>query len=248
MNRSSKTKEQLLLEIEELRTKLKTAERGPQELGKGLQAGMTEGKRTDQVLEDLVKFETLLAELSARFVNLPSDGMDSYIAVAQRRICELLGLDRFVLWEVSDEDPGTMFLTHLYYSSTGPLPDRPMGSRDFYPWSTHKLLNKETVIISRITDLPTEAARDRESCRVNGTRSVVGIPLSVGEGPVLGALTFGIMREERSWPESVVRGFRLIAEVFANVLERKRMDDQLREHIREIEELKEGLEKENIYL
>ena len=43
--------------------------------------------------------------------------------------------------------------------------------------------------------------------------------------------------------------------MFANALarkkadtERKRMEDQLREHLREIEELKQRLEKENIYL
>lgn len=276
MNKSSKTKKQLLPEIEEIRTKLKAAEWHPHETGEQLRAERTGRKWPEDAceereelkeeraadwgaaneqpdlsqdsLEERLKFETLLAELSAHFVNLPSDQIDSYIADAQRRICELLGLDRSVLWEVSDEDPGTMFLTHLHYSSSGLLPDRPMSSRDFYPWFTHNVLNKETVIISRITDLPAEAARDRGNCRVDGTRSVVAIPLSVGEGPVLGALTFGIMREERPWSESVVRGFRLIAEVFTNALERKRMDGQLREHIREIEELKERLEKENICL
>lgn len=276
MNKSSKTKKQLLPEIEEIRTKLKAAERHPHETGEQLRAERTGRKWPEDAceereelkeervadwgaaneqpdlsqdsLEERLKFETLLAELSAHFVNLPSDQIDSYIADAQRRICEFLGLDRSVLWEVSDKDPGTMFLTHLHYSSSGLLPDRPMSSRDFYPWFTHNVLDKETVIISRITDLPAEAARDRENCRVDGTRSVVAIPLSVGEGPVLGALTFGIMREERPWSESVVRGFRLIAEVFTNALERKRMDGQLREHIREIEELKERLEKENICL
>jgi transcriptional regulator with GAF, ATPase, and Fis domain len=43
-------------------------------------------------------------------------------------------------------------------------------------------------------------------------------------------------------------GFKLIAQVFANALERKRMDDRLHGHVREIEQLKERLEKENIFL
>ena len=43
-------------------------------------------------------------------------------------------------------------------------------------------------------------------------------------------------------------GFKLITQVFANALERKRMDGRLRGHIREIEELKERLERENVYL
>ena len=61
-------------------------------------------------------------------------------------------------------------------------------------------------------------------------------------------LTFAVTHEERDWPEAVVKGLQLIAQVFANALERKRMEGQLREHMREIEELKERLERENIYL
>jgi transcriptional regulator with GAF, ATPase, and Fis domain len=56
------------------------------------------------------------------------------------------------------------------------------------------------------------------------------------------------MREERDWPETVVKGFRLIAQVFANALARKRADEQLKKHVGEIEKLKQRLERENIYL
>ena len=41
-------------------------------------------------------------------------------------------------------------------------------------------------------------------------------------------LTFVVMREERSWPETVVTGFKLIAQVFANALARKRTEQALR--------------------
>jgi transcriptional regulator with GAF, ATPase, and Fis domain len=61
-------------------------------------------------------------------------------------------------------------------------------------------------------------------------------------------LTFAVMREERSWSETVVKGFRLVAQVFANALARKRADEQLRKHVGEIEELKQRLERENIFL
>jgi transcriptional regulator with GAF, ATPase, and Fis domain len=56
------------------------------------------------------------------------------------------------------------------------------------------------------------------------------------------------MREERSWPETVVKGFELISQVFANALARKRADEQLKKYVGEIENLKQQLESENIYL
>jgi transcriptional regulator with GAF, ATPase, and Fis domain len=56
------------------------------------------------------------------------------------------------------------------------------------------------------------------------------------------------LREERDWPETIVRGFQLVAQVFANALARKRAEEQLKKHVGEIEELKQRLERENIFL
>ena len=248
MNRSSKTRQQLLLEIKELRTMLGVAQQRLQEVNERLHAGMTEPKGTEQVLEERLKFETLLAELSARFVNLPADRIDGEIEDAQHRICELLDIDRSTLWQVREGDPGTLLLTNLHQPQDILTPPEKMNAREFFPWVSEKVLSGETVSFSRLTDLPAEAERDRESFRPYNSKSAVFVPLSVGEGQVFGVLGFAVVREARLWPETVVMGFKLIAQVFANALERKQMDDQLREHIREIEELKERLERENVYL
>jgi transcriptional regulator with GAF, ATPase, and Fis domain len=205
-------------------------------------------KHAEEMLKRQVRFETLLADISARFVNLPSDRIESEIEDAQLRICELLDIDRATLWQVSEEDPGMLLLTHLYQPQGITTPPDLMNAWDFFPWTAQKVLGGETVAISKITDLPQEANRDRENFRAYSTKSGVYVPLSVGEGPVFGLLTFAVLNEERSWPEKVVMGFKLIAQVFANALERKRMDDQLREHIQEIAQLKERLEQENIFL
>ena len=49
-------------------------------------------------LEERLRFETLLAETSARFINVPAERIDGEIENAQRRICELLDIDRSTLW------------------------------------------------------------------------------------------------------------------------------------------------------
>ena len=67
---------------------------------------ITGHKRAEQALEERLRFEALLAELSAHFVNLPSDQIGSEIEDAQRRICELLDLDRSTLWQVCEGEPG----------------------------------------------------------------------------------------------------------------------------------------------
>ena len=57
------------------------------------------------MLEERLKFERLLGEISGCFVNVPADEVDREIMDAQRRICELLDLDLLVLWQLTGEAP-----------------------------------------------------------------------------------------------------------------------------------------------
>lgn len=89
-----------------------------------------------------------------------------------------------------------------------------------FPWIRRKVLSGETIVIAKLSDRPAEAGRDRESFCLFGTKSNVLVPLSAGGGPPFGLLIFVAMREERDWPETIVRGFQLIAQVFASSLVR----------------------------
>ena len=87
---------------------------------------ISERKRTEAELADRFRFETLLAELSARFVHVPADQIDGEIEDAQRRVCESLALDACSLWQVMPEAPNFIPLTH-YLSAVGGGPD-PRGA------------------------------------------------------------------------------------------------------------------------
>jgi two-component system, NarL family, sensor kinase len=186
----------------------------------------------EERLKERLQFETLLAELSARFVNLPADRIDSEIEDAQRRICEHLDLDRSTLWQVCEREPGTLLLTHLHQPPESLPPPERMNAGSFVPWVAQKVLAGEMVTFSKLIDLPPEAGRDRETARAYGAKSGVFVPLSVGEEPVIGVLTFVVMHEERSWQETDVTRFKLIAQVFANALARKQAEMALGERLR----------------
>src|SRR5208337_3653889 len=68
---------------------------------------------TGAELGEQLSFETLLADVSASFVNLPADQIDDNIENAQRRICECLDIDHASLWQSSQSEPGILLLTHL---------------------------------------------------------------------------------------------------------------------------------------
>ena len=241
MNKNSKTREQLLLEIEDLRRGLDAARQR-------LQAADAQRADAEENLKERLKFEGLLAEISARFVNLPGERIDSDIVDAQRRICELLDLDRSALFQIREGAPGVMALRCLYQSKGTPAVSEGVNVSDLFPWAVQKVLSREMVTVGKMSDLPPEAARDRENWRLYGTKSTVVFPLSIGGGPIFGALSFVAIREERDWPERIVKGFQVIAQVFANAVARERSDEEIRNYLQKIEELKGRLEQENIYL
>jgi PAS domain S-box-containing protein len=187
-----------------------------------------ERRRSRAELEERLQFETLLADLSARFVALTADQVDREIEDAQRRVCELLDLERSTLWQSSGADPSAAIrLTHMYQSSGAPAP-KGLGGNTLFPWTAYKVLSGETILVSKMEDLPPDAARDRDTWHRYGTKSTLVVPLLAGGGTILGALSFAQLREERAWPERVVKYLQLIAQVFANALSRKKADEALR--------------------
>ena len=179
-------------------------------------------------LEERLRFETLLVEISARFVNLSADRIDDEIEDAQRRICESLGLDLSALWQWSDEKPHFLTVTHLHSPPEGPTLPEGIDANEVFPWQFEKMLHGETLAFST-EELPPEAARDQEGRRHFGIKSSVVIPLSAGGGPLIGVLTFDTLRAERTWPAEIVKRLTLVAQVFTNTLARKHSDQILHE-------------------
>ncbi len=177
-------------------------------------------------LEERLRFETLIADLSSKFVNLPTSMVDGEIMDSQRRICELLTLDFSALWQWSDEPPGFFVLTH-FWSVLAALAEPVRMTQEQYPWAREQLMAGRVIKVSSLEEMPAEAARDRETLRQFGIKSNLALPLLVGGQAPLGILGLGTMRAERDWPEVLVKRLQLVAQIFANALERKRTDQVL---------------------
>ena len=182
-------------------------------------------------MEERLRFETLLTEISARFVNLPADRLDSEVEDALRLICQFLDLDLAVLWQCSHETRDVFSPTHVYSTVDGLQPAD--MTQELFPWFLQQMLSGQIVAFSSLEELPAEAARDRESCRLFGVKSHLSFPLSVGGKPPIGILGLNTLRAERDWPKALVKRLQLVTQIFANALERKQMDGQLRRNLRE---------------
>lgn len=173
-------------------------------------------------LESRLRFESLLAEISAHFVNLPTEEIDGAINDSLRSIAETLDLDRVTLGEVT-LDGLDGFVTHCYNKPCIP-PNVVASVMTEVPLVMKKLLAGDTVIISNIDDLD---PIDRDNFLRWGTHADLVFPLTIG-GYVRGGLAFS-SSYAREWHDTIVHGLRLIADVFANVLARKRADQALKD-------------------
>jgi signal transduction histidine kinase len=95
-----------------------------------------------------------------------------------------------------------------------------------FSWTLARLRASEPVVISSIDWLPPEAAADRDALERSGLASGFAVPLTE-RGQVIGALVAGAA-DEMDWPDDLSVNLRLVAEVLASVLARKRTEDALR--------------------
>jgi GAF domain-containing protein len=178
--------------------------------------------------EARLRFEMLLADVCAQFVNVAPSDLDFKIETAQRVICESLSLDHSSVWQVSEENHDLLVMTHVYRDpNLKPLPLHPKA-KEYFPWSSNRILNKEIVCVPNTATLPPEATKDKESWEQYGVHSSLVFPLSVGGGSLIGVLAFDTM-EAHDWSEPLQRRLQILAHVFAQALERKCVEQKVRE-------------------
>ncbi|HQA80460.1 MAG TPA: sigma 54-interacting transcriptional regulator [Methanoregulaceae archaeon] len=202
-------------------------------------------RKSEGELEDQLKFERVLSEISARFVSLRVDQIDGAIEEAQRTIVEVLDLDRSVLFKLTGQGDDVE-ITHTWNKPQWDRLPR-MTGKGTYPWAYEKLTRGEIMVFSSTDELPPEASIDKESHKIFGAKSSLGFGLWAG-GRFFGALTFTTLSKGRKWPLHLINRLKMVSEIFANALARKNAEEQLYDQLKEIQELKEQLEKDNVYL
>jgi PAS domain S-box-containing protein len=172
-------------------------------------------------LKELLAFERLLSDLSARFANVAIDQVVVEIEAALERLLSFLGFDRSAFAEIVDGDKQCILCSAaapgVKRPKRGPIPA-------YFDWFTGQLLAGRTVVIRSHEDIPREeAAAAAEYYRRIGIRSQLLVPLAVG-GHVVATIGFGAFRSTRQWPAEFIARVRVIGEVMAQALVRTRSE------------------------
>jgi signal transduction histidine kinase len=179
----------------------------------------TQRRRAQDRLAERLKFETLVSDLSSRFSASSALDAEQSIQGGLQLVGEGLGVDWATVRML--EDRGDQARLAQAWTSDGVAPRPAVIREDQTPWIFARVRQGQVVRVTRASDLPDEAATDRRSLEALVMRSAAFLPLVVHRA-VLGFLSVGTVRSERPWPDDLISRLQLLADVFANALDRRR--------------------------
>jgi PAS domain S-box-containing protein len=183
------------------------------------------GGAAEASLEELLTFERLLADLSARFANASIVQVETEIDSALNHLQEFLGFDRSNFYEFTADGWATI----LGSAARAGVPRLPIGPAPaVLSWYLGQVRAGKVMRVQSIEDYPPEAVEQIAYHRRVGIRSSLGLPLRVG-GRIVGVITFVSFRSTRKWPDDLIARLKVFGEVMAQALMRKRAEDALRE-------------------
>ncbi|MBI5441087.1 MAG: sigma 54-interacting transcriptional regulator [Deltaproteobacteria bacterium] len=221
------------------------------------ETGTTSAERSQEArrLAELLRFEHLLSEVSATYINVPADQVEAILRSDLGKLGTLLEADRCAFYRLVRERGAVRFdVPYVWWPSED---DRQIAR--FMSWllDPHFFENfgyfyrtwsqGEVVQFYRLEELPPEAEPLRRVYEEFGVQSALAIPISV-RGATVGALVLATVRVHRAWPAELVPRLRLFGEVLANALIRKENEEALTQALAEVKKLKDRLEADYAYL
>ncbi|WP_177243575.1 ATP-binding protein [Bradyrhizobium sp. Gha] len=201
---------------------VKGAEKEPVSRGKKV---ALKSRTAEPSLDELLAFERLLSDLSARFANVGAGQVVAEIETALRQLFRFLGFARGTFGEFSDGGD----LTILCSAAAEGLEAVPRGPvAGFRKWAERELYSGRTITFRSWEDYPAEirAAVD-EHYRQRGIVPQLLIPLAVG-GNIVAMIAFVAFQSSREWPEEFIARIKVLGEVMAQALVRRRSEAALR--------------------
>ncbi len=192
-------------------------------------AGALDRRHSHRMIDQRMRFETLIADLSASVLKAPNNEIDRIIERGLERVAVFFGADRIGILSV-DTARKCVHVTHAHYAEgvDGVSPDIELAA--LFPWSYEEHITRRNyvnVTVTQMAQFPPEADQDRRSWEAMGVRSNLTIPL-ITAGRVEHLICVQSMHEERVWPNEYISRLRLLGEIFISALHRKHTVEELR--------------------
>jgi PAS domain S-box-containing protein/putative nucleotidyltransferase with HDIG domain len=209
MQDKDKTKSQLIDELQSMRERLDLLEQSGQ--------------------RDLSGLEQIISLASARLAGMDTLQVDETVDDVLAAIGKFFNVDRSYVFMISLEKE-ILVNTHEWCApgietQIENLQALPMAT---FSWWLEQLNRFKSIHIPRVSDLPRNAAAEKDILAAQGIQSVVVVPL-VHARDLLGFIGLDAVQVERSWNPSEISLLKTLADLLSNALVRKQSQESLLE-------------------
>jgi signal transduction histidine kinase len=102
----------------------------------------------------------------------------------------------------------------------------PVGTKS---WCEGKILEGETIRLDSLEQFPPEARKERDMDAAEGTLSLLAVPIRGRKGHLAGCVGLHSHERPKAWTDDDAARLKLVGDAVATLLERKRLEDTLRE-------------------
>ena len=176
----------------------------------------------EEKLRYRIEFDKLVCTMSTMLMDTSSEKIDSEITNALKAIGGFLCVERVFICLMNDEN--NMFEhTHVWTDSDIPAPCLAgyANPLEEFAWFFKQIINESIVHIPDVLELPEKAEAYKKFCIDEKRKSSICVPLST-TSHVFGFLEFDVFSEKRIWDDDIISLLRIVGEIIANALARKR--------------------------
>lgn len=188
-------------------------------------SSLIKNEEDNKELEERIKYESLLANLSRDFVSIKHFEIADKITYWLHQAGTTLGSDRALVFKL---DKNNKFYISTTWKSEEGKDIVPYDPEELFPWMDTQLRNNKAIIIPNLSAFPEEAGIDKRNMSIIGAVSVLVLPIII-EDELLGALAFSSSTPQFKLTPRLVQRFQIISQTFASALLRYKTEINLAE-------------------
>ncbi|WP_425399333.1 PAS domain-containing protein [Aeoliella sp.] len=188
---------------------------------------ITAQKQAREELDYRQQLESLILNLTSRFINLEPDELGDQIIDALRQVGEFVGGDRSYIYLLHQE-AGEVELAYQWLAPDAiePPPELQRVSTIENAWGMPALEQGLPLMMSSLDEIPPGSEKLRKDIESIGIQSFIVVP-TFFENRLFAFLGISSKERGREWSEETAAILRLLGEVFVNALARKAAQEAL---------------------
>lgn len=180
--------------------------------------------------------ETLLSELTSRFINQLDTPLEDLMNWAVARTGQEFDVDRVCIVLYNPENK-IINKTFTWNHPDCHIPNHiDLQSFEPFQWTVEQVRQMKVTQLDDLSQLPEEADYEKQFYQKHHFRSIVEFPLHINQN-TYGLISFVRIRRKKAWSNTEIRQQRMISDVLANSLSRIVAEQELNRTIRRFQVL-----------